>query len=143
MPTTSIITATRARLVALLTAALPTVQVDYAYREPFPAEVVYVGDVRASNNVADIRAGRKARDVEFTMDVFLVVTKDGDDQQTTDERCEVLYAALEDVLADDPKLGQTNVLWARLGDEERTPGMTADGRVATIRAEVVCRARLT
>lgn len=141
MPTTSIRTAAKVRLVELLAVELTPVQVAYAWPgEDAKDECVFLGGVQGNVSVRDMRSGRKARDDTFTIAVHFYAGKPGQKAQEADERAEVLYSALENVLADNPKLGDLDgILWAaQMNDstEYREPEADAEGYVGEVAAFV-------
>lgn len=149
MATTSVRTATRVRLVDLLSAApqLAGVQVAYGWAgQDAENESVYLGDTRGEVEVAAMKGGRKSRDDRFSFDLWIVAGAPGQDgPQAADERAEELYAVVEDVLAGDPELGRAvpGLVHAVLGDVDGpTADPTDEGWASLIRAEVRCWARL-
>lgn len=113
----------RTALLAALQArpALSAVQTSYSHPgDPHEHEAVYLGEVRGASEVATIRAGRKARQERYTLDVWIDLDAVGPDAQTASERAWALFGELEDILADDPTVGVAGVLWAVLGDYTET-----------------------
>lgn len=136
-----------ALLVALgARAALAAVQVSYSHPgQAIEPESVYLGAARGSDEIPVIRAGRKKRQESYTLDVFFDVVADGPTGQEASERAWTLFGELEDLLADDPSLGQPAPLWAVLGDWSETLFFddARQGFGSLLRAAVQIEARLT
>lgn len=149
MAATSVRTATKVRLVDLLRAhtALGGVRVDYSWPgRGLEREAVYAGRARGPVEISTMRAGRKARTDTFTVEVWFVAGAPGQTALEADERAQALCTALEDVLANDPRLGGAvdGLIDAVLADVDGPdPDPTDEGWVSIVRAEVRCRARLT
>lgn len=143
---TSTVPAVKAQLVALLTAALPTVDVTYSHPgDAIQPESVYLGGVRGSHDYPVVRAGRKPRQETYTIDVWIEALRDGTTSQEAEERAWVLFGELEDAIADDPTLGLAIVGWARVADWDDFLAwdLQRQGWSARIRAGVTIEARLT
>jgi hypothetical protein len=146
MATTSTVPAARQALYTALVAALPSVQVSYSHPgEAVERDTVYLGDARGRHDPATIKAGRRTRDEQYTLDVWVESTADGPDAREAFERCFVLKAEVEDVLADDASLGLGQPFWMLVGDFEAVTGWDEDrrGHAARVRIGIEVRARLT
>lgn len=136
----------KTQLVTLLTAELTGIQVTYG--EPGDAierEAVFVGNARGRHDIAGIKAGRKARHEEFTVDVYFQVEDPDGTQEVAELRAWTLAKELEDLLADDPHIGLSpaDVEWAKAGDFESLASRHDMGARAGVRLQVECRTRLT
>jgi hypothetical protein len=146
MAATSTVPAVRARLVALLEAALPDAQISYGHPgDTMDRETIFLGQARGSHSLATVRSGRRTRDEEYTIDVWVATTAVGPTPQEASERAWTLAAELEDVCADDATLGLPGVLWARIDDWQDTPTFDDERRgwATTLRIGVAVRSRLT
>lgn len=148
MATHSTVPTVRAALVSALSArpALAAVQVAYSHPgQAIETESVYLGAARGSHTVPVVRAGRKKRQESYVLDVFFDVVADGPTGQEASERAWTLAGELEDLLADDPSLGQPPPFWAVLGDWTETPFFddARQGFGVLLRAAVQIEARLT
>lgn len=148
MATHSTVPTVKARLVTLLTAALPTTQVWYSHPgDAVETSAVYLGAVRGSDTIPVMNGpARKKRDETYTIDVWLEAQRSGASSQEAEEAAWVLFGELEDVLADDPGLGiPTVVSWAMLEgwDDFLAFDLNSGGWSARIRAGVTVKARLT
>jgi hypothetical protein len=148
MATRSTVPTVRAALVTALAARPALTGVQVAHSHPGAAvevESVYLGRARGSDNVPVMRAGRKRRQESYTVDVFFDVVGDGPTGQDASERAWTLFGELEDLLADDPSLGQAPPFWAVLGEWDETLFFddTRQGFGSLLRAAVQIEARLT
>jgi hypothetical protein len=147
MPTTSIRTAVKTRLVDLLTDALNPVQVSYGWPgQDLQDESVFCGQTTGQVTVADFRAGRKTRDDTFTVEVFFLAMKPGQTAAQAEERAEELYGSLETALAENPKLGDLPgvIHVAQLGNEvEIKSAPSTEGWEAEVRAVITVKTRVS
>jgi len=148
MATTSLVPAARTALLSALTASLAGGGVQCSASHPGDAierESVYLGDCRFSYDLATIRSGRRSRDQEFVLDVWLVTTTDGPDAQAATTRAWQLFAYLEDIVANKPTLGLAQPFWAVVTDGDEVLGWDEDrrGAFSRIRAGVTCTGRVT
>lgn len=90
-------------------------------------------------------ADRKFRNDRFTVRVIFQSMRPGDSIAETDDRVEAMYAALEDLLANDPSLNEMpGVIAATLGFVEGpNGGLTDEGAVSLILADIEVHARLS
>lgn len=147
MATRSTVPTVKARLVTVLAAALPTVQVEYSHPGgAIETEAFYLGAVRGSDDIPVMNGpARKKRDESYTVDVWCEAQKSGATSQEAEERAWELFGSLEDILANDMTLGLAGVIWARLEswDDFLSFDLKSGGWSARIRAGVTVRARLT
>jgi hypothetical protein len=133
-------------LVAALLAqpALAQVQVERAHPGPekLEREAIWLGAARGRHEIPVVKAGRKPRDEVYTIEVLVSVLKPGGTLEEVEERAFALLAEVEDVLADDPRLGTTAILWAKAGEWGESSGYLDDGAEADIRLEIDVKARL-
>lgn len=148
MATRSTVPTVRAQLVSLLAAraGLAGVQVEYSHPlEGIDDEALYLGESRGTSQIPTVRAGRKARQEQYIIDVWVEVNRDGPTPQDASERSWALVGEVEDMLADDPSLGLSQPFWAVLAEAEQ--GVYVDdsrrGYVSRIRLGIQCEARLT
>jgi hypothetical protein len=125
-------------------AGLAGIQVERAHPGPekLDREAVWLGAARGRHVIPVMKAGRKSRDEEYIVEVLLSVVKPGGTLEEAEERAFALLAEVEDVLADDPRLGTTAILWAKAGEWGESSGYLDEGAEADIRLEVECKARL-
>lgn len=158
---TSTLPTVRARLVDLLRAHT-TLAADPAASPPRPAvqveghppgeamqpASVFCGSARGSHGLAAISSNRKRRQETYGLEVWIDVLLPGvDDVAAAEDRCWTLFAALEDVLAEDPTLGLDDggvkvVLSAQIGAWEEGVAR-AEGAACQLRVTVDIVARLT
>lgn len=125
-------------------AGLAGVQVKYAHPGNLIAfEAIFLGQARGRHDIAALRQGRKPRDEEYAIDLFVAAGKDGGDVQASEARAFALLGEVESALADDPKLGTSVLHWAKAGEWELDSELTPEGAVSVIRLEIDCKARLT
>lgn len=144
MATTSRTVAIKQRLVSLVAAALPGVQVVYGFPgDALEREAIYTGKARVDSTIPSSKAGRKIREEVVTVDVVIAVQDPDGDYESAEARALVLLAAVEDVLANDVTLGSLDgVQWASLGSFELTPVAWDHASGAVIVAEVETHCRL-
>lgn len=145
MNSSTVVTVKKAMVTTLQArAGLAGIQVSYAHPgDKLEPDSIWMGDVRGHHEIAALRAGRKVRNEEYTLDVIVSVLKAGGDVQDAEDRAFVLFIEVEGALADDPRLGGTVLEWAKAGEFTTTVGMTETGGLAEIKLGVECRARLT
>jgi len=144
---TSVIPAVKSQFLALLEARSPIaesrVTVTYSRPANLDREAIFFTGVRFRHDLPVIRAGRKPRDEVFTLMLAINAAKPGRTAEQAELRAFELLAAVEDMLADDPRLGGTLVEWARMDDGDA--GVTPDfeGWDGLVRVGIECHARLT
>lgn len=147
MATTSIRTTVKERLVTVIAAALPTVQVTQGWPgRGIEAEFVTIADVRGTIELPLLQAGRKARNDDFDVTLLFSTAKNGrTTYQEVEERVEALYAVVEDALANDPSLGSIDgVLWMQVESVEGPNSeMTTEGPAAFLTAVISVHSRLS
>ena len=106
-------------------------------------EHVFVARITGRRNIAFMEAGRKTRDDEFTISFVFMTATPGADTLDADNRAEQMSTALEDVLADDPTLGDLDGNFWAVEAEANGPDhqLTDEGAVAFMHIDVECRAR--
>ena len=96
---------------------LAGVQIVYGYpTSGGEAELVYYGNTTGRHDPGAIRRTRQPRDEQFTLDVFVEVVDQAGDAVHAESRVLELFAVVENLLADNPTLGNTAVSHARIGD---------------------------
>jgi len=151
--TTSIRAEAKARLVLLLgnDPALADVQLRHSPpREGIEGRSVFLGDSRGAASINGLKSGRKVRRDEWVQDVWLRAAAQGDaSTEQSDADVLEMFAALEDLLADNPTLsldgnGLPGLIHGILRDYDGpSPEIDETGVASTIRAEVSFLARLT
>ncbi len=144
---TSSVGVVKAKLVELISAALPTLQVSYT-RPPVKQvdrEAVWLAEATGAHELATIRAGRKPRTETYRLSAVVSVRDPDDGPTSAETRALVLLAAIEDVLANDPRLGLAGAIdWASAGEfESRTDHHPEGGALAEIRLRIDVHARLS
>ena len=147
MATSSTVTAVKAALVDLLTASISDNEVQVVYGRPqdslVKSQFVHVADVNYTANIANIKAGRKAYDEDYTVDVVVAVGVPRGVSQDVEARAFELLEHLRDLLADDPSLGDVDGLtWAGLESVDAVTEHQGNVVVTVIVATVRCRARV-
>lgn len=146
MARTSIVPAFRQRLLDLVQA-----HVNVAGVTVLPAwdgrqtdrEQVFFGDVQGTHQVPTMKSGRKTRREEFSLEVFVKVSRPGDKLQEAEERAIELMEALRGTLADDPTLGGLDGLIAATSEEfTELIDWTDENAAVTLRAVVNASAHL-
>jgi len=164
MGTVSTLPTVKAALITKLTPALGAlggIQVSYAWPGPntdpesvFCGRLPFEGPLPPSeilrSEIAGIKTGRKQRQEEYVIPVTFHSFRPDltvQDAATAEARAFLFLSKLEDVLADDPRLGlATLVQWAALGDVEIVAGSPIPwetGWLSLLVADVVVHARLT
>lgn len=148
MATTSTVPSVKAALVTQLTTAINSSSVQVSYGRPIQnlvkRQVVVVGNVSYSSDIANQKAGRKQRDERYSIEVLFFVGAARGRAADAETRVWALFASLENILADDPYLGGAidGLAWAVLGSVEADVAHENEGPVAWIAANVDCLARL-
>jgi plasmid stabilization system protein ParE len=141
---------TRRRLLELVRHRAQTLGAQCEYGTP-PDGIAYgsvwFGDISGETTVADMRAGRKARNDEFSIEVHAFAFVTGDETgEAADRAVEELAGAVDDVLADDPSLGGTvpGLSWVRLDGPANGPNAfrTDEGHGSYRTLSVACLSRL-
>lgn len=147
MATRSVIPPTKQKIIDLLNAkaviTASNVQVSYSAPANLDRESIYFYGVRFRHDLPVMRTGRKPRDEEFVLLVAIAASSPGNSSKEAEERAFVLLGELEDIVADDPTLGQT-VEWSKLTESDGgNPEPDAEGWDGLIKVGVECKARLT
>jgi hypothetical protein len=152
MPTTSIRTAVARRLIDLLRAdpTLTDATIRYGAPDQVGTLAVFVQIAEdGGTTTANMRAGRKSRNDEFDLEVWVALHVPGSDQLEAAERVELAWASVENVLADSPTLaldgdgvpGLIHAMQAGDSDGPRTTP-TETGVLCWWVARISCLARL-
>ena len=139
---TTTITAMRAAFIALLTARSGLSGVQIGYGMPPGAlqrEHILLGPVDATQEYRALGTTRKFED--YTVSLFISVTREGVQQQTADERALTLLAEVDACLRANPTVSGT-VLTAELARYRLEPLASETTREARITVEVQTRARI-
>lgn len=132
----------RAAFVALLQARAGLSGVQIGYGMPPGAlqrEHILLGPVDATQEYRALGTTRKFED--YTVAVFISVTREGVQQQQADERALVLLAEVEAALRTDPTVSNT-VLTAQVSRYRLEPLASESTREARITLEIETRARI-
>lgn len=132
----------RAALVALLQARAGLSGVQIGYGMPPGAlqrEHILLGPVDATQEYRALGTTRKFED--YTVSVFISVTREGVQQQQADERALALLAEVEAALRTDPTVSNT-VLTAQVSRYRLEPLASESTREARITLEIETRARI-
>lgn len=145
MATSSTVPAVKAALVSLLTAALPGTQVTYGR----PADsmlsrnCVWMGRAAGTDRVPTMKAGRKAREQDYTITVFVWVAKPRGTVEQAEDDAHTLLAEVNDALADDPSLGGVDgLIHATAGSWEAEADQAQEGPFCLVTLDIDCLARL-
>ncbi len=112
-------------------------------------EFVLVAGTTGRQDVANLRAGRAHRDDEFTVRVWMMAGRPGQDVDVAESRVEGFLDVLDDILADPqhrrpPVLGIPGLASAVLADWDGPDAEPTDeGIAAFVLADIACSARLT
>lgn len=143
--TTSTLAAFKQSLHAAIAAALPNVQV--AYRWPGPStksEGIYLGDCSGLSDINALTEGRTYRDEHYRVQVICQSYRAANrptDAATADERVLELFAAVENVIADDTRMNDT-VAWSLIETFETETFEFEPGVGIRLTAVVLVEARL-
>lgn len=132
----------RAAFVALLQARAVLSGVQIGYGMPPGAlqrEHILLGPVDATQEYRALGTTRKFED--YTVSVFISVTREGVQQQQADERALVLLAEVEAALRANPTVSNT-VLTAQVSRYRLEPLASESTREARITLEIETRARI-
>ena len=143
---TSIRGVVKTYLVATLAATLDPIPVAHGWPgRNIERDHVWVDRVTGFLELPLLTAGRKFRDDKFTVRVAFQASAPGDDIAETVERVLALYAHVENLLADDPGLGEMDgLISAALGPVEGPDGsLTDEGAVSFVFADIAIHARLS
>lgn len=107
-------------------------------------EGIYLGEVDGNMEIPTIRAGRKKRDEDYTVEVVCFTGSTDDAPDAAETRAFELGGALEDILANDPTLAVEGVQWASISAFQESVAFdaTANGWVARVTYSVSVKARL-
>lgn len=99
MASQSIRALVKARLVELIASAVGDIQVSYGFPAEPADEFIYVGRTFGTVTMRDMKAGRKARDDTFTVEIVYQAERPGQTAQQADERIIALHALVDDAIA--------------------------------------------
>lgn len=87
--------------------SLDGIQVEYGWPgdDKLDRERIWLGRVRFDHDPASMKAGRVFRNEEGTVDVFVDAEVIGGSPEEADERAQALGQVIEEVVADNPNLG--------------------------------------
>lgn len=142
--------AVRAQLITLLAArpALAAVLVTRVWQgDAGKQEQIYLGNTTADIDFATIRAGRKKREEDYTVQLIIDVEIPTDWGPASETRAFVLAGEVDDMLADDPAIGLAATyptLRMHVSHLEQASGALADGGIGTrITLTLSVQSRLT
>lgn len=149
MSTTSTVVAFRAALLAGLqahdTITADNVQVTASWPGPDTEdEGIFLGSVSGVSEIASIKTGRQRRNETYRQEVVIQawrVANTPADSELSVARVFELFAALEDVLADDPETG--GVQWGEVAEFELTSLTFESGWAHRLTVVATATARLT
>lgn len=147
MATTSTVPTFKTALIAALQARSGLQGVTIAYAWPGPtstAEMVALGRVEDSVDIPIMKAGRRHRDEDYTLDVVIWCSKPGSTPLKANDveaRAYEIKAELEDLLAESPQL-ITEILWAEYAGHDSEFVPLDKGWAWQLTARVRVRARL-
>jgi len=139
---TNTITAMRAALITALAARAGLDGVQIGYGMPSGAlqrEHILLGPVDGTQEYRALGTARKFDD--YTVSLFISVTREGTNQQAADERALALMAEVESELRTDPTVGGT-VLTAEVSRYRLEPLASDTTREARITLDIQTRARI-
>lgn len=162
MPSSSTLPAVKAQLVTLLSSALASsgvsggaVPVQYAWTPDAEDEMVFLGRrdedgptwvSRMTHDIATIKAGRKHRDENYTVELTVWTYRPDvapSEANEVDARAFELVEEVENVLADDPRLGLDSIQWAKVAEINAVGRAISGGWVVEAVISIEVRARLT
>ena len=128
-------------------ANLSGIPVTYAWVPYGDKDQVFLGpSTNFTSDIATLKSGRKHRRETYTFEVvFRSIDNDGTPQtfKTTETKAASMFAALEDVLADDPQIdGLSQIDLAKIISVDVESGKQDKGWVSQITALVEVEARL-
>ena len=142
----STIVAVKQALVTDFTAlsGMSNVSVSYAHPgERGGKEIVYCGNVRSGeHDPVALRAGRRLREENYDLDIHVVVSGTKLTEDGSETRALELGKLVEEHIADNPKLGVTNVSFAVISAIELETLSTSNGPLTQLILTVSVKARL-
>lgn len=128
--------------------ALAAVQVEPVWPgDATKQQAIWFGDVRGRRDYVVMRAGRKPRDEQYTVDVFCQALRPDKWSEAAETDAIALMAEIEDLVAADPAIGLSATLPTLVvgaGSFTVTNGVLGDaGWGCLIRLELEVRARLS
>jgi hypothetical protein len=145
--TTSLVPAVKQRLQDRLQAVAALRDVEIAYTlhpDLLDREAIAFASSSFRHELGPLRAGRKSRDEEAEITLWINASQPGMDDSEADARAHTLFAALEDVLAEDPTLGFDEIPnGISIGTGTSGPHPGQEGWVGLIKTTITYTARLT
>lgn len=149
MSTTSTVVAFRAALVSALEAHATVVAQAIQVHESWPGpttedEGIYLGAVSGTSELSSIKPGRQRREETYTQEVVIQCWRAATsptDAETSVARVFALFAALEDVIANDPDMG--GVSWGFVSAFDLIPQQFEHSWAHRLTVSISCTARLT
>lgn len=149
MLTHSTVSTVKSQLLTRLQARpnLAEVQVFYSWpADVQQAEAIYFGEARGEHTYPVLKSGRKPRQENYSLDIFIDVAGSGASSRETEERAWALASEVEDTIADDPTLGLTTDVIQAVAFGNWTlqyaVDVTREGWAAIIRVSLDVTARL-
>lgn len=149
MATSSTVVAVKTALTTQLAAAIGDATVQVVYGRPQDAlvrrEFVHVADVSYSALLANMKAGRKQYDEDYTVDVVFAVGRSVGEASDAEDRTFALFEYLRDLLAESDGasgLGVDGVWSVMLESADAEVHHVGEAAVATIVATVRVRGRV-
>lgn len=149
MPTASIVPAYKTALLAAWVAAVPTVPASQRWPGPSTkSEQMFLGESRSEQDIEALTAGRQWRHELAELEVIFWTwrsSKTPTDSATADTWVFAQYAALDSILALDPKLGGVTGTagWSVVTAHETTSFPFETGWAVQLTATIRIDARLT
>lgn len=136
--------AVKAALVDRISAALPGVQVSWAYLGESARDTsIWLGEARGQVVYQLMRTGRKPRTETTDVDVVIERRLSGGTQQQADTAVLDLSQTIEEMVADDPTLGVAGVQQAGVSAHSLVGGTLDVGHGARLTLTITYTARLT
>lgn len=123
--------------------ALSGVSISYALpADRLHTELVWLGDFSSRHEPEVMKAGRVLRMEEAELELHIWVSSMAR-PESAEERAADLGQAVEEMLADDPKVGGVDgLLWCYVSGYSLTTDMTAERPHAELSLTLTCRGRL-
>jgi len=106
-------------------------------------ELIYLGKAtEVFQEPASFRSGRKRRDEEFTIELFVEVNSKAT-PELSETRAAAIVTIIEEMIADDPKVSNTtNLLWVMVRNIEFSTRETGDQPQTLATMEIVGKGRI-
>lgn len=146
-PTTTTLQLVKRRLVELITASWGSgANVSYMYPGADNAgnEAMYFGKtIDGLHTYTAIKAGRKPRDEVYTCKLHIDVFKPSGTAEQAETRALELFAMVENIIANDPKLGLSEIWLTKVDEWELHPGFNEEGEGVQMVVDINVEARLS